>query len=377
MAFNLNNIPSANKTINNDSSIERLLKTEITLFGAGFSNKKKESLYFELAILLKAGVTVKQAITLIAESFKKLTDKELFQNILEGIINGHSLSDALIKSGKFSEYEFYSLKIGEETGTTAKICEQLGQFYQRKNEQSRIVVAALTYPSIVISTALLVVIFMLTYVVPMFQDIFKQNNLELPVLTKIIIKISEFLKSYSLLTLVIILAIALSMRLFKDNYSYKKITSSILLKIPIVGNFITKVYLAQFTQAISLLISSKVPLLNSVQMVKKMINFMPLQQDLEKVEKNILMGSSFSESLKGTRLFDNRIISLVKVAEETNQTDYIFSQLNQQYSQEVIQQSKTMSTILEPFIIVFVGIIVAILLIAMYLPMFQLSSAIG
>ena len=112
-------------------------------------------------------------------------------------------------------------------------------------------------------------------------------------------------------------------------------------------------------------------------MVRKMIQFVPLQDDLLIVENNILQGGSLSESFKQTRLFDSRIISLVKVAEETNQTEYVFNQLNEQYNQEVVQQSKILSTVLEPIIILFVGVLVAVLLVAMYLPMFQLSSAIG
>ncbi|MNL67300.1 putative type II secretion system protein F [compost metagenome] len=112
-------------------------------------------------------------------------------------------------------------------------------------------------------------------------------------------------------------------------------------------------------------------------MVKKMIHFVPLQEALEQVEQSILKGNSLSSSLKNTPLFDNRIISLVKVAEETNQTEYVFKQLSEQYNNEVVQQSKIMTTVLEPFIILFVGVLVAVLLVAMYLPMFQLSSAIG
>lgn len=112
-------------------------------------------------------------------------------------------------------------------------------------------------------------------------------------------------------------------------------------------------------------------------MVKKMIQFAPLQESLTIVEDKILKGVSLSESLRSNPLFDNRIISMVKVAEETNQTEYVFKQLSEQYSQEVVQQSKVLTTMLEPLIILFVGVLVAVLLIAMYLPMFQLSSVIG
>ncbi|RYJ42036.1 type II secretion system F family protein [Flavobacterium beibuense] len=377
MAFKLDNIQNTDSSKRPVSDIEKLLKKEIVLFGGGFSNKKKQDLYMELAVLLKAGITIKEALALLTDSYKKKADKELLENISAQVIEGKPFSEAVYTSKHFTEYEYFSLKIGEETGTTAQVCKELGAFFERKNEQKRIVISALTYPGIVLSTAVLVVIFMLNFVVPMFQDIFKQNKMELPMLTRIIIKMSSFTQSFGWLFFFLIIALIIGSRLLKDNYQYRKNIHYLLLKIPVFGSFISKVYLAQFTQAVTLLTSSKVPILNSIQMVKKMIRFVPLQDALEKVEAGIMKGHTLSESLKGNKLFDNRIISLVKVAEETNQTEYIFNQLNTQYSQEVNQQSKTMATVLEPLIIVFVGVLVAVLLVAMYLPMFQLSSAIG
>ncbi|WP_264536589.1 type II secretion system F family protein [Flavobacterium sp. N1736] len=378
MAFKIENTPNK-KTIqsNNSSSIESLLKKEITLFGDSFNNKKKQAFYQELSVLLKAGVSFKEGLSLIAESLKKNADKELIQSILNDVVNGKPFSDALQTSKLFTEYEYYSIQIGEETGTTAQVCQELGHFFERKNEQKRIIIAALTYPSIVLSTAVLVVVFMLSYVVPMFEGIFKQNNMELPFLTQIIVKLSGLTKTYGVYFLIAIVLFVFSTQFFKDNAKYKKTLHYFLIKIPVIGPFMTKVYLAQFTQAVTLLTTAKVPLLNSIQMVKKMIRFVPLQDALEKVEESILKGNSLSASLKNNSLFDNRIISLVKVAEETNQTEYVFKQLSEQYNQEVVQQSKIMTTVLEPFIILFVGVLVAVLLVAMYLPMFQLSSAIA
>jgi type IV pilus assembly protein PilC len=197
MAFKLENIQN-NKSGDKKagSSIESLLKKEIVLFGESFGNKKKQAFYQELSVLLNAGITIKEGLTLIIESLKKETDKILIKQIVDNVINGMSFSAALLVSKSFSEYEYFSLKIGEETGTTAQVCQELGVFYERKNEQKRIVIAALTYPTIVLSTAFLVVIFMLSYVVPMFQDIFKQNNMPLPMLTRIIVTLSNIVKSY-------------------------------------------------------------------------------------------------------------------------------------------------------------------------------------
>ncbi|HEX8016964.1 MAG TPA: type II secretion system F family protein, partial [Flavobacterium sp.] len=369
MAFKIENTPNK-KTVQSKkpNSIEDLLKKEITLFGDSFNNKKKQTFYQELAVLLKAGVSFKEGLSLIIESLKKSNDKELIQSILNQVVNGKPFSDALQASKSFTEYEYYSIKIGEETGTTAQVCAELGYFFERKNEQKRIIIAALTYPSIVLSTAVLVVVFMLSYVVPMFQDIFKQNNMELPYLTQIIVKLSMLTKKFGFYIFIALIILIFSTRFFKDNLKYKRILHYFLIKIPVLGTFMNKVYLAQFTQAVTLLTTAKVPLLNSIQMVKKMIQFVPLQDALEKVEESILKGNSLSSSLKNTPLFDNRIISLVKVAEETNQTEYVFKQLSEQYNNEVMQQSKVMTTVLEPFIILFVGVLVAVLLVAMYLP---------
>ncbi|HEX8269329.1 MAG TPA: type II secretion system F family protein [Flavobacterium sp.] len=367
------------KTTGGESSgsIDKFLKTEIIIFGDSFSNRKKQLFYQELAVLLNSGITIKESLTLIYEAMKKQRDAEMVETILSSVINGKPFSQAVFDAKVFSEYDFYSLRIGEETGTMSRVCHELGIFYAQKNEQRRIVVAALTYPAIVLTTALFVLVFMLGYVVPMFQDIFRQNNMELPMLTKVIVSLSQLTKDYGWVFFASIVVIAVSGRLLKDKKRYQRAVDHLLLKMPIFGTFVKRVYLAQFTQAIALLTTSKVPMLNSVQMVKKMIRFAPLQEALEQVELSILNGHSLSSSLRSHKLFDSRIISLVKVAEETNQTEYVFKQLSDQYSQEVIQQSKVMTTVLEPLIILFVGGVVAVLLIAMYLPMFQLSSAIG
>lgn len=375
MAFKLDNI-SKNKNIekatNNKPS---LLKKEIALFGnTSFSNKVKEDFYTELSVLLKAGITLKDALELIQNSQKKKQNSETLGFISQDIISGQSLSEAIDHQKDFTNYEYYSIKIGEETGTLIQVAEQLGDFYARKNEQRRNLISALTYPMIILTTAVLVVAFMLQFVVPMFQDIFRQQNVELPGITKFIISASEFMKSYGWIFLIAIVASIGLRTFFNKKHWYRKTKDAFILKLPFIGNFVKTVYLSQFTQAVSLLTASKVPVVNSIQLVKQMIDFSPLQGALENVEQNILKGQSLSSSLSNHKLFDQKMIAMVKVAEETNQNEFIFERLNAQYSIQVQQKSKLLSTVMEPFIILFVGLMVGIILIAMYLPMFKLSS---
>ena len=377
MAFQLDNIQKTKTTQVKKKDTTSLLQKEITLFGSSFSNAIKEDFYTEISVLLKAGINLKDALELIQNAQKKKQNKEVIKRICDAIIAGKSLSDAIHIQKHFTNYEYYSLKIGEETGTLAQVCEQLGHFFARKNEQRRNVISALTYPIIILTTAILVVVFMLQFVVPMFQDIFEQQHIELPAITIFIIQSSNFMKSYGWLFIILLVTLTALRALFNKKLWFRKAKDTFLLKIPFIGSFIKTVYLSQFTQAVSLLTASKVPVVNSIQLVKQMIDFYPLQNALALVEQNILKGETLSASLSHHKLFDDKMIALVKVAEETNQNEFIFDRLNLQYNTQVQQRSKLLATVMEPFIILFVGVLVGVILVAMYLPMFKLSSVLG
>ena len=376
MAFDLTKIEQVKPTTVTEYK-PSILEKEIVVFSKPFSNKIKEDFYTELSVLLNAGVNLKAALELLLNAQKKQQNKDVLKTILLAIVSGESLSQAIESLKPFSRYEYYSLKIGEETGRTAQIAEQLGSFFARKNEQRRHLINGLTYPTIILTTAVLVVVFMLQFVVPMFQDIFKQQNAELPGITKFVVSLSEGIQHYGWLIFLGIIALLVTIKLLKNNIKYQRFKDKMLSKIPFIGDFIKTVYLSQFTQAVALLTASKVPVVNSIKLVKQMIAYQPLIQSLEAVELELLKGKSLSKSLSEHKLFDDKMIALVKVAEETNQTEFIFNRLNQQYNNKVQQRSKLLSTVLEPFIILVVGVFVGFILVAMYLPMFRLSSVIG
>lgn len=378
MGFKLENtVSNTTKPFLKKGTASSILEKEITFFGTTFSNKKKEDFYTEVSVLLKAGITLKDALSLILENQKKEKQRSFYKEMVDALVSGKSFSEVIHSKKEFTEYEYYSLKIGEETGTTGRITEELGKFFARKNDQRRNLVNALTYPVIILVTAVLVVIFMLRLVVPMFQDIFKQNKVELPGITKFIIASSDFIGDYGWWILLLILGLLLFRKSYAKKEWFKRKKDALLLKIPYVGNFIKAVHMAQFTQAVTLLTASKVPVLNSIDLVGRMIDFFPLKEALSRVSEKILEGYSLSESLKLNKIFDHRLVSLIKVAEETNQTEFIFERLNQQYTIEVQQKSKLLSTLMEPLIIVIVGILVGVILVAMYLPMFKLGSVLG
>lgn len=373
MGFDLKNIQDSKKP--SGFNIDKLLKTEIQLFANhGFSNKKKEAFYTELNVLLKSGLTLKDALTISIEEQKKKKDKERLQFILNSLIEGRSLFESMKLKKDFSPYEYYSIQIGEKTGSLQKVIEQLADFYKRKNAQRRMISSALSYPIIVLITAFLAITFMLKFVVPMFEGIFQQNNKELPSITKFIISLSNYFSSYFYHGLVVILILVLVGLISKNKNWYRGLRTSILIKIPFVGEFQRKIKLAQFTQSMYLLTSSKVAILEALELTKKMINYLPVEKALDKVTKQLLTGKSLYESFKNQKIFDSRMSSLIKVAEETNQNEVIFKRLADQYNEEVDYRAKLISSTIEPIIILVLGSIVAIILISMYLPMFTMSN---
>lgn len=364
---------SENKT----TSLENLLKKEIHLFGKVFSDKKKEQFYSELSVLLKSGVNLKLALDLIEESQSKKKDRAIISQLNELVTKGHSFAEAMEADKNFTAYEFKAIKIGEQTGQLNFVTNDLAEYYQRKNDQRRQIISSLTYPVIVLFTAFIVVFFMLKYVVPMFEDIFKQNRVELPFLTKIIVKCSHLLEQNGLLILIALSAVYFFYRMSRKKDWFQKYSGILILRVPLIGNYVKKIFTTRFIHTMMLLTNSKIPVVNGLGMVREMVSFYPLQNCLRLIEKDILQGERMSESFKKHSFFDKKMIALLKVAEETNQSEFVFKKLYDQYSREVEHESKTINNVLNPILTLLVGFLVGVILIAMYLPMFRLSSVIG
>ncbi|KAA3624123.1 MAG: type II secretion system F family protein [Flavobacterium sp.] len=368
---------SGTTTVKSKSNGDSIFNREINLFGSRFSNKSKEEFYGELSILLHSGVNLKTALDLISGMQKKKKDQKLVERIAHDIVDGKSLFEALKSNDHFTSYEYQAIKIGERTGQLAKITEDLREFFARKNELKRQLISSLSYPIIVLFTAILVVFFMLRYVVPMFEDIFKQNRIELPWLTRQIVKLSKLADGNGLVILMILLLMIAGFKWLSKTNWYHRIIGKIQLKIPVLGQYLKKVYLIQFTQAMALLTNARIPVVNGIGLTREMIHFYPLESSLKVIEHDIIQGEKLNDVFAKHSLFDKKMIALLKVAEETNQTEFIFQKLYDQYSSELKYKGQIITNVFNFLLTLVVGIIVGVILVAMYMPMFKLSSLIG
>jgi type IV pilus assembly protein PilC len=374
--IDISNKSIKSKSTNNSKgkSISDILNADIKLFGSGYSDKKKESFYLELSILLSAGIDIKNALELVIEDQVKEKDKQLITSIKEEVVKGISLSETLKATGFFTDYEVFSIQIGEETGRVAIIMGELSLFYKNKIKQKRQAVSALTYPMIVLCTSIGVLSFMLNVIVPMFSDVFLRFGGELPYITQLVIQASKLAGELFWPMLATSFGIGIWLYTIRQRTSYRKITSTLFLRVPVLGELIRKIYLARFCHTMQLLISSKIPLLRALGLVKKMIGYYPIENSIDSIEQEILKGEPLHKALSKFAIYPGRLVSFIKVGEEVNRLDEFFEKINQQYSEEVDHQSKVLATVIEPIMMIFLGLIVGVILIAMYLPMFKMST---
>ncbi len=279
-----NSHKTKNEAETSAGNIFSFLQKDIHIFKNELSDKKKERFYSELKILFAAGVDLRAALDLIVEEQTKNKDKQLFQTIRTNVVEGAGLSEAIRKTSMFSLYEYYTIQIGEETGHLAEVLSDLSSYFSGKITQKRQVINALSYPLLVLATALGAIFFMLKYVVPMFADVFKRFNSELPPLTKFIIKISGAFSTYTLYPFLFLLGMGVVAYNQKKKQWFRQYSSAIILKLPVVGEMVSKVYLERFCRSMNLLIASRTQLVNAIDLSAKMIEYYPIAMSLEVVK---------------------------------------------------------------------------------------------
>ncbi len=354
----------------------KLLKSDIRLFSK-YGNKEKEKFFSEVGVLLSAGVDLQTILVLSVEGLKeKDRETSIYPAILASIRQGSNLADAMRATGQFNNFDCFSVLIGENTGELALVFDKLHNYYNKRIIQKRRITSTLSYPLIVLITTIGAIYFMLKFVVPMFSETLLRFGGELPALTQFIITLSHNISTYMLVVLCSALAGYVYYKKNKGKEAFQKWQSALLLKIPYFGKLIYKAHLVQFTQAMDLLLNSKVNIVDCIDLTQKMVSFYPLKKALNQIREDIMRGDFFYASMEKQVFFETSLITLVRIGEEINQLDKIFIQLSKQYEEDLAYQSNILISILEPVMILILALLVAVILIAMYLPMFKIGTII-
>lgn len=341
-----------------------------------FTDKKKYHFFSQLYSLLKSGLSFSRSFELLIENGNE-DESKVLKGVYSDILSGNELWVALKKSSNFSDLDCGVVRIGEETGKLDQSLEFLNTYYNKKNEQQRILTSALSYPLIILIVAVLVLTFMILVVVPMFEQVYARMGGELPGITHFIIKLSASAPAFFTAIAIITILFFVIKHFYGKSEKYRRVSAKIQLNLPFAGDLIKLYYQSQFCQLMHLLISANIPLLRSLQMLEDIIRFYPFSISFGNISKKIIGGGSFGENLGiYENIYSKKLVALIKVGEETNTLDKMLFQQATDITMELEYRLKQLGNVLEPLLILGIGIIVAFILIAMYIPMFKLGQTI-
>jgi len=339
--------------------------------------KTKDIVLFsrQLSTMINAGVPVVQGLSIIGEQIENPAFKEVINKVRDDIEAGSSIADAMAKFPEsFSTLYVNMIRAGELGGVLDVILERLSSYLESSEKLKGKVKSAMVYPAVILTFAIGISVFLLVVVIPTFQNIFSSFGAELPLPTRVMISLSNILRRYIAFVILVPIALVVGTRQFyKTEFGRAKI-DSFLLKLPLFGVLIRKVSIAKFTRTFGVLIKSGVPILQAMETVAKTSGNWVVEDAVLKARESIREGERITDPLASCGVFPPMVVQMIRVGEETGNLDTMLSKIADFYDQEVDVAVTSLASMIEPIIIVFMGLLVGSIVIAMFLPMFQLSS---
>ena len=331
----------------------------------------------ELAVLIKAGISLKDALEDIGKNTKDRLIKEMFLKAAEAIDSGKTLSDV------FAEYENYvggislaMIRLGEQTGDLVNALNYLADIYDNMYQNRKKMIKALRYPVITLIAIVIAFVFLILLVVPKFKAIFEQLHANLPLPTRILLAIENIMTNYGFITLVIIASIIiLVVFLYKTSYKFKYQVDKLLLKIPLISQIIEYATLHRFLLTLSSLLRSGIPLLDALKISEGIVENEVIKQKLKTIITGINQGRSLSEMLKETELVNFIALRMISAGEESGELDSMLEKAAKYYEDRFQDIIENMQASIEPIMLTVIGALVLLIALGIFLPMWDLANA--
>ncbi|WP_130807163.1 type II secretion system F family protein [Senegalia massiliensis] len=328
--------------------------------------------------MLNAGITIPTILDILR---KQITNKKLklaIEEIFEDLQKGLTFSESLLKHKKIFPDLFINMIIaGESTGNLDVIMYKMANHYEKENKINNKVKSAMIYPVVLSVVSIFVIIFLLTIVMPTFVSMFESSGAPLPSATLILLYISDFIKSEWHILLLFILVFLISIKKYNDTNKGKYNIDKFKLKIPVLNNTLKMIMTARFTRTFSLLQSSGISLLDSLDLVSNVLGNKVGSDFIKKSKEDIKKGKTLSESLKSTKIFPPMLSVMINVGEESGSLDTVLENTADFYDEEVSTTIEKFTSLLEPTMIVFMAVVIGSIVIAMVLPMFDMINTIS
>jgi type IV pilus assembly protein PilC len=345
----------------------------------GSKVKDKEMAIFtrQFSTMIDAGLPLVHCLNILAEQSESRNLRGVTSNVARTVEDGATLAESLRKHPRtFDDLFTNMVEVGETGGILDVVLQRLAGYIEKAAALKRKVKGAMVYPASIIGVAFLVIVFMLTFVIPTFAAMFKDLGADLPLPTRIVIGLSELVRSYVLIMVAALVGCVFAVRSYYRTENGKSTIDALLLKVPIFGSLIRKVAVARFTRTLGTLVQSGVPILEGLRITASTAGNKVVEKAVLQCRASVTEGKTLAEPLKISGVFPPMVTQMISVGEQTGALDAMLAKIADFYDDEVDTAVNTLTSLLEPIMIVFLGGIVGALVVAMYLPIFKLVTLI-
>jgi type IV pilus assembly protein PilC len=332
----------------------------------------------QLATMVDAGIPLVAALDILGEQIENKTFGEVIIDMRNNVEAGSSLSEAMAKhKNVFSGLFINMVKAGESSGMLDEILDRLAVYLEKTSALQRKIKSALVYPAVVTSMALTITLLLLLKVIPVFKGIFEGFGAELPKPTMVLIFISEVLQKYFFASVIVLIVLIVLFSRYLKTQRGRLQFDGLMLKLPVFGVLFTKVAVSKFTRTLSTLIKSGVPILSALEIVGKTSGNTVVERAIDNVRMNVREGESIAGPLSRSKLFPPMVTRMVSVGEQTGELEKMLSKIADFYDEQVDAAVSSLTSMMEPFIIAFLGIVIGSIVICMFLPIFKMTSIVS
>jgi type IV pilus assembly protein PilC len=352
------------------------------LFGAaGKTITPREVAIFsrQLATMMAAGVPMVQGFEIVAGGQTNVRMKNMLEDIKGEIEGGLSLNEALGKYPvQFDELFRNLVKAGESAGVLDTVLDTIATYKENIEAIKGKIKKAMFYPAMVIAVALIVSAILLIFVIPQFEEVFKGFGADLPAFTQMLVSVSRFMVSYWWLILLIAVgSIALIVMLYKRSDKFAHLVDRLMLRLPVIGEVLRQSAMARFARTLGVTFAAGVPLVEALDSVAGATGSVVYNESVKRIREDVSIGHQLQLSIRQTGLYPNMVVQMVAIGEESGALDKMLFKIAEFYEQEVNNAVDALSSLLEPFIMVIIGVIVGGMVVGMYLPIFKLATVVG
>lgn len=332
----------------------------------------------ELLVLIKAGLPIIQALDTILERYERGALSDILKEVRENVKGGMALSDALEKYPKaFPHLYVASVRAGERTGDLPLTIRRYIAFLKRVEDVRKRFVSALVYPSILVTVASVAIVFLLVYVVPTFSQVYADAGSQLPLPTRILIAFSTTLKHYFPFLIALVVGVWMALRRWTATERGRYFTDDLIIRLPFIGEIFSKFAVTSFTRTLATVIGSGIPIVESLKMSVGTLNNVVLERRLLQAVVKVEEGMSLSNAIESVKFMPPLALRMLGVGESTGSLEEMLTDISEYFEADIDARLHLLTTAIEPAIMVIMGLVVGVIIVTMYLPVFKIAGTVG